>query len=98
VIGTTGADIVISVKILLVCVLAIGSGGLTCFALRRSWNIKQGLIDAGLAAVITVVAALVISATDPDIWRPHSGLILAIPLGTVVARHFIRLAVHAVYG
>ena len=91
-IGTTGATIVIVIKALFACVLGVGVGGLTCLALRRIWNFKQALIDAVLTVFVAVATACVVDAIDTprDIWKPRTGLILAIALGSVVARHFIR--------
>ena len=95
--GTTGATIVIVIGILFACMLGIGTGGLTCLALRRSWNLKQALIDALLTVFVTVATAWVIYAIDipRGIWKSRNGLILAIALGSVVVRHFTRFVLNS---
>lgn len=96
-IGTTGATIVIVIKILFACVLGIGTGGLTCLVLRRSWNVRQALIDAVLAMVVAFITAYVVVGIDihRGVWRSRDALILSITIGSVVARHFIRFILHA---
>src|SRR5690242_2624078 len=96
-IGTTGATIVILIYLLVTCVLGIGAGGLTCLVLRRSWNLSQALIDAVLVVVVAVATAYVVDAIDTPrgVWESRNGLILAIAISSVVARHFIRFIHHA---
>jgi hypothetical protein len=91
-IGTTGATIVIVFYVLVTCVLGIGAGGLTCLVLRQSWNVRQALIDAVLVVGVTVVTAYVVDAIDipRGVWESRNGLILAVAVGSVVARHLIR--------
>jgi hypothetical protein len=98
-IGTTGATIVILVKVLVACVLGIGAGGFTCLALRLSWRPKEALIDAVLTTVVTVATAYVVAAIDipRGVWESRDGLILAIAVGSVVVRHFVRLALRSAH-
>jgi hypothetical protein len=92
-IGTTGATIVILIKILVACVLGIGAGCITRFALRRSWSLKEAFIDAVLVVVVAVTAAYVVDAIDISrgVWESRDGLILAIVIGSVIGRHLIRV-------
>jgi hypothetical protein len=96
-IGTVGATILISIGLLFTCVLGIGAGGLMCLALRRSWTLKEALIDAVLTAVVTVATAYVVAAIDipHGVWEPRNGLILTIAIGSVVVRHLIRFALRS---
>jgi hypothetical protein len=96
-IGTTGATVLFSVNILLASVLGIGAGGLTCLALRRSWSLKEALIDAVLAAVVAVVVADVVAAIESarGVWESRVVLILAIAVASVVGRHLARLALRS---
>lgn len=92
-IGTTGASVLFSLNVLFAGVLGIGAGGLTCLVLRRSWGLKEALIDAVLAAVVAVVAAYVVAAIESarGVWESRIVLILAIAVTSVVVRHLIRL-------
>ncbi len=91
-IGTTGANIVIIFYLLVACVLGIGAGGLTCFALRRSWNLKQAVVDAALALLVAVVTAYVVAEADiaRGVREPSWALIITIAIASIVTRHFIR--------
>jgi phage baseplate assembly protein W len=62
--------------------------------LRRSWGLKEALIDAVIAAV---VAAYVVSAIESarGVWESRVALILAIAVASVVVRHLIRLALRS---
>lgn len=96
-IGTTGASVLFLINVIFAGVLGIGAGGLTCLVLRRSWGVKDALIDALLAAVVAVTAAYLISAieTARGVWESRVALILAIAVGSVVVRHLIRLALRS---
>lgn len=96
-IGTTGATVLFLINVLFASVLGIGAGGLTCLALRRSWGVKDALIDAVLAAIVGVVAAYLVSTVDigRGVWESRVALILAIAVGSVVVRHLIRLALRS---
>ena len=91
-IGTTIAAVLFSINVLFAALLGIATGGLTSFALRRSWGLKEGLIDALLAAVVSVVAAYLVAAIESarGVWESHVALILTIAVAVVVARQFIR--------
>lgn len=91
-IGTTGATIVILFKVLVACVLGVSAGGIACFALRRSWSLKEAFIDTVLVVVVAFAAAYVVDAIEipRGVWKSHDVLILTITIGSVVARHFIR--------
>jgi phage baseplate assembly protein W len=93
-IGTAGATILFSINVLFASVLGTGAGGLTCLVLRRSWGLKEALIDAVIAAV---VAAYVVSAIESarGVWESRVALILAIAVASVVVRHLIRLALRS---
>jgi hypothetical protein len=92
-IGTTGATVLFSLNVLFAGVLGIGAGGLMSLALRRSWGLKEALIDAVLAAVVAVVAAYVVAAIESarGVWESRIVLILTIAVASVVVRHLIRL-------
>ena len=96
-IGTTGATVLFSINVLFASVLGIGAGWLTCMALRRSWGLKEALIDAVLAAVVAVVAAYVVAAIESarGVWESRVALILAIAVASVVVRHLIRLTLRS---
>jgi uncharacterized membrane protein len=96
-IGTTGATIVIVVKLLFACVLGMGAGGLTCLVLRLHWSLLHSLIDFVLTAVAAIATAYVVFLIDTprNIWEPRDGLILAIAVGGVVLRHSIRLSLRS---
>ena len=98
-IGTTGATIVIVFYVLVACVLGIGAGGLTCLVLRRSWNVRRAFIDTVLVVGVTVATAYVVAAIDipRGVWESRNGLILAIAIGSVVARHFIRFMLRSTH-
>lgn len=93
-IGTTGATLLFIADIVFATLLGIGAGGLTCLVLRRPWGLKAALIDAVLAAVVTVIAAYVVSAIDNarGVWESRVTLVLSIAAGSVVLRHLLRLA------
>lgn len=92
-IGTTGATVLFLINVLVACVLGLGAGGLMCLALRRSWGLKEALIDAVLAAVVAVTAAYLIAAIESarGVWESRVALILSIAVASVVVRHLIRL-------
>jgi len=92
-IGTTGATVLFLINVLLAGVLGVAAGGLTCLAIRRSWGLKGALIDAVLAAVVSVAAAYVIAAIESarGVGESRIALILAIAVASVVVRHLIRL-------
>lgn len=96
-IGTVGATVLFSINVIFASVLGIGAGGLTCLAMRRSWGLKDALIDAVLAAVVAVAAAYLISAVESarGIWESRVTLVLAIAVGSVVLRHVIRLVLRS---
>jgi hypothetical protein len=50
------------------------------------------MIDAALAAVVAVIAAYVVSEIEiaRGVWESRVTLILAIAIGSVVARHVFR--------
>jgi hypothetical protein len=93
-IGTSGAAVLLLVNIIFASVLGIGAGCLTCLALRRPWGLKAALIDAGLAAVVAIIAAYVVSAIDNSrgVLASRVELVLVIAAGSVVLRHLIRQA------
>jgi hypothetical protein len=96
-IGTTGAAVLFLINVLLACVLGIVAGGVTCLALRQSWSLKEALIDAVLAAVVAVADAYVVTAIDiaRGVWKSRVALMLLIAVGSVVARHLIRLVLRS---
>ena len=61
-IGTTGATVLLILNIILASAVGVAAGGLTCFALRRSWSVKAALIDALVALVVALITVLTISA------------------------------------
>ena len=77
--------------------LGIAAGGFTCLVLRRSWGLKQALIDAVIATVIATAAAYLFAAIDSarGVWESRVALILAIAVASVVVRHLIRLALRS---
>jgi len=91
-IGTKGAIVLFSINVLFASVLGIAAGGLTCLALRRSWHLKDAIIDAVLAAVVAVVAAIAVAAIEGarGVWESRVTLILAIAVASVVVRRLIR--------
>jgi hypothetical protein len=96
-IDTTGATVLFLINVLLASVLGIGAGGLTCLAIRRSWGLKEALIDAVLAAVVAVAAAYVVAAIESagGVWESRVALILAIAVASVVIRNLIRLGLRS---
>ena len=91
-IGTTGAAVLFVVNVISASALGAVAGGLTCLMLRRPWGIKAAVIDAVLAAVVAVIAAYVVSAIEiaRGVWESRVTLILAVAVGSVVARHILR--------
>lgn len=96
-VGTKGAAVLFAVNILFASILGIGVGGLTCLMLRRHWALKTALIDAGLAGVIAIIAAYVVSAVDAHrgIWESRITLVLAIAVISVIGRHILRPLHHS---
>lgn len=96
-IGTTGATVLFSINVLFASVLGIAAGRLTCLTLRRSWDLKEAIIDAVLAAVVAVVAAYSVAAIESarGVWESRVALILAVAVASVVVRHVIRLALRS---
>lgn len=82
----------ILVKVIVACVLGIGTGGITCFALRRSWSLREAFIDAVLVVVVVFATAYLVDAIDipRGVWKSRDVLILTIAICSIVARYFIR--------
>jgi hypothetical protein len=80
-IGTTGAAVLFLINVLLACVLGIVAGGVTCLALRQSWSLKEALVTA-----IDIARG---------VWKSRVALMLLIAVGSVVARHLIRLVLRS---
>jgi hypothetical protein len=97
-IGTTIAAVLFSINVLFAALLGIAAGGLASFALRRSWGIKEVLIDALLAAVVSVLAAYLVAAVESarGVWESHVALILIIAVAGVIVRQFIRPGLRSV--
>jgi hypothetical protein len=85
------------INVLFASVLGIAAGGFTCLVLHRPWGPRPALIDATLAAVVTVIAAFVVGAieTASHVWRSRVTLILAIGAASVVIRHLMRLSLRS---
>ena len=98
-IGTTGATVVSVVIVLFAAILGVGAGGLACLVLRQLWGLKVALIDAAIAAAITVIAAYIGAAIAMarGVWESRVALILIIAVGSVVVRHLIRLALRSAH-
>lgn len=97
-IGTTIAAVLFSINVLFAALLGIAAGGLTSLALRRSWGLKEVLIDALLAAVVSVAAAYLVAAIESarGVWESHVALILTIAVASVIVRQFIRSGLRSV--
>jgi hypothetical protein len=97
-IGTTIAAVLFSINVLFAALLGIAAGGLTSLALRRSWGLKEVLLDALLAAVVSVVAAYLVAAIESarGVWESHVALILTIAVASVIVRQFIRPGLRSV--
>jgi hypothetical protein len=73
--------------------LGLGAGGLTCLAMRRSWDLKAAVIDSGIAVAILIIATFVESkfSAARGIWESHETPILFIAGGSCIASEILRL-------
>ena len=96
-VGTKGAAVLLVVNVLFASLLGIGAGGFTCLMLRRGWGVKTALIDAGLAAVMAMLAAYVVATveTSRGVWESRVTLILAIAVLSVIGRHILSPLHHS---
>ena len=95
---TTGAATAIALATLVAsCVVCGVLGFLTCLAGRLPWNFKVGLLDMGLATVVSIASAYAYSAIAMARGQMDSGVkwILLTAASTVVMRHLIRLALRS---
>ena len=80
------------VTILLIGVLGIAVGGVTCAVLRRRWNLKAVAIDAVLAMIVFCIAVQVIGDIQIRLsgWPSALKPALVIAAVTIIARELLR--------
>jgi hypothetical protein len=66
-IGLRGASVLILANVIVVSVLGVVAGGLTCLVLRRRWGPKAALVDAAIAADVAIVL-MFLGSVVPDLF------------------------------
>ncbi len=91
-VGTKSAAVLVVINVLFASILGIGAGGLTCLMLRRHWALRTALTDAGVAGLVSIVAAYAVSVVDTyrGVWQSRVKLMLLIAALSVIGRHVLR--------